>query len=249
MRTVKLNNWEPIFETKINTIRAKELAHLRSIKYLDAICVYLWVIHSAKIQWDKCFLKGICANYNHRFNAGDLYHHFARTTDCRKSVHNIGIDQHPHHAMKLISFNIKTNYLFLVNAFPWVLSSIINGLVSKRRFDSFFAIKCANAPASEFYAVIDQHKGNDPEALLELKGNSFGWGEDRQPAIENVNFIGKKVCKRGRNKNSVKNLLILGQINWHCWPSWQWEINTSAGSFRRNYLPRAANAHQKRIVD
>lgn len=43
MRTVKLNNWEPFFEAKIGQLRSRELDHLRRIKYLDAVCVYLWV--------------------------------------------------------------------------------------------------------------------------------------------------------------------------------------------------------------
>lgn len=42
IRVLKLNNWEPFFEEKINKIRLKELKYLRGRKYLDAICVYLW---------------------------------------------------------------------------------------------------------------------------------------------------------------------------------------------------------------
>ncbi|KAM6085036.1 ATP-binding cassette sub-family C member 10 isoform 3-T4 [Theristicus caerulescens] len=42
IRVIKFYTWEKHFSTTINACRAKELQKLRAIKYLDAVCVYLW---------------------------------------------------------------------------------------------------------------------------------------------------------------------------------------------------------------
>ncbi|EMP24463.1 Multidrug resistance-associated protein 7 [Chelonia mydas] len=42
MRVIKFYTWEQHFSARINVCRAKELQKLRAIKYLDAVCVYLW---------------------------------------------------------------------------------------------------------------------------------------------------------------------------------------------------------------
>ncbi|NXD12515.1 MRP7 protein, partial [Nothocercus nigrocapillus] len=42
IRVVKFYTWEQHFGTRIDACRAKELQKLRTIKYLDAVCVYLW---------------------------------------------------------------------------------------------------------------------------------------------------------------------------------------------------------------
>ncbi|NXW39692.1 MRP7 protein, partial [Nyctiprogne leucopyga] len=42
IRVIKFYAWERHFSTRINACRAKELQKLRAIKYLDALCVYLW---------------------------------------------------------------------------------------------------------------------------------------------------------------------------------------------------------------
>ncbi|XP_071662262.1 ATP-binding cassette sub-family C member 10 isoform X6 [Patagioenas fasciata] len=42
IRVIKFYTWEKHFSTRINACRVKELRKLRAIKYLDAVCVYLW---------------------------------------------------------------------------------------------------------------------------------------------------------------------------------------------------------------
>ncbi|KAL6469214.1 hypothetical protein MHYP_G00227380 [Metynnis hypsauchen] len=42
IRVIKFYNWEQHFTQKINESRKKELSHLKSLKYLDAVCVYTW---------------------------------------------------------------------------------------------------------------------------------------------------------------------------------------------------------------
>ncbi|KAI4882036.1 hypothetical protein NFI96_012507 [Prochilodus magdalenae] len=42
IRVLKFYNWEQHFMQKINQSRKKELSHLKTLKYLDAVCVYTW---------------------------------------------------------------------------------------------------------------------------------------------------------------------------------------------------------------
>ncbi|NXO03084.1 MRP7 protein, partial [Rhinopomastus cyanomelas] len=42
IRVIKFYAWEKHFSTRIDACRSKELQKLRAIKYLDAVCVYLW---------------------------------------------------------------------------------------------------------------------------------------------------------------------------------------------------------------
>lgn len=42
IQVVKFYAWEKHFAAKVNTIRDKELRMLKTIKYLDAVCAYLW---------------------------------------------------------------------------------------------------------------------------------------------------------------------------------------------------------------
>nr|XP_015218554.1 PREDICTED: multidrug resistance-associated protein 7 [Lepisosteus oculatus]XP_015218555.1 PREDICTED: multidrug resistance-associated protein 7 [Lepisosteus oculatus]XP_015218556.1 PREDICTED: multidrug resistance-associated protein 7 [Lepisosteus oculatus]XP_015218557.1 PREDICTED: multidrug resistance-associated protein 7 [Lepisosteus oculatus]XP_015218558.1 PREDICTED: multidrug resistance-associated protein 7 [Lepisosteus oculatus]XP_015218559.1 PREDICTED: multidrug resistance-associated pr len=42
MRVIKFYTWEKHFAEKIAGCRKQELAHLKTIKYLDAVCVYTW---------------------------------------------------------------------------------------------------------------------------------------------------------------------------------------------------------------
>ncbi|XP_072104805.1 ATP-binding cassette sub-family C member 10 isoform X2 [Mobula birostris] len=42
MRVIKFYTWEDHFIGKVDSFRKKELHHLRTIKYLDAVCVYMW---------------------------------------------------------------------------------------------------------------------------------------------------------------------------------------------------------------
>uniref|UniRef100_A0AAY4DHX2 ATP-binding cassette sub-family C member 10 n=1 Tax=Denticeps clupeoides TaxID=299321 RepID=A0AAY4DHX2_9TELE len=42
IRVLKFYNWEEHFAQKISKCREQELAHLKTIKYLDAVCVYTW---------------------------------------------------------------------------------------------------------------------------------------------------------------------------------------------------------------
>ena len=46
IRLIKAKRWEDIFLKRISTIRSKEVKHLRTIKYLDAVCVFLWATTS-----------------------------------------------------------------------------------------------------------------------------------------------------------------------------------------------------------
>ncbi|KAJ0033464.1 hypothetical protein NQD34_000571 [Periophthalmus magnuspinnatus] len=42
IRVIKFYHWEPHFTARVFESRAKELSHLKTLKYLDALCVYTW---------------------------------------------------------------------------------------------------------------------------------------------------------------------------------------------------------------
>ncbi|XP_072319130.1 ATP-binding cassette sub-family C member 10 [Eucyclogobius newberryi] len=42
IRVIKFYHWEPHFTARVCECRAKELSHLKKLKYLDALCVYTW---------------------------------------------------------------------------------------------------------------------------------------------------------------------------------------------------------------
>lgn len=44
IRVIKMHSWEDIFSSKITNFRKEELKYLKKRKYLDAFCVYFWVI-------------------------------------------------------------------------------------------------------------------------------------------------------------------------------------------------------------
>ncbi|VDP01012.1 unnamed protein product [Soboliphyme baturini] len=46
IRAIKFCCWEKIFYKKANVFRKEELRYLKKRKYLDALCVYLWVVSS-----------------------------------------------------------------------------------------------------------------------------------------------------------------------------------------------------------
>nr|CAD2131077.1 unnamed protein product [Meloidogyne enterolobii] len=155
MRTIKLNSWENFFETKINLIRQKELKYLRYIKFLDAICVYLWA--SAPILITMMILATFTLILHEQLTAAKVF-----TT------------------LALINILIMP-----LNAFPWVLGSMITGLVSKRRFDSFFSIK-STKDLKQFYSPI-----SNSTTLIELEKNFFGW-KSKENVVRSVQFKGEQ---------------------------------------------------------
>nr|XP_037287363.1 multidrug resistance-associated protein 7-like [Rhipicephalus microplus] len=44
MRMIKMHAWEALFQERLENIRRKEVAFLRQRKYLDALCVFFWVV-------------------------------------------------------------------------------------------------------------------------------------------------------------------------------------------------------------
>ncbi|XP_050029460.1 ATP-binding cassette sub-family C member 10 [Dermacentor andersoni] len=44
MRMIKMHAWEALFQERVESIRKKEVVFLRQRKYLDALCVFFWVV-------------------------------------------------------------------------------------------------------------------------------------------------------------------------------------------------------------
>uniref|UniRef100_A0A914I1R5 Uncharacterized protein n=1 Tax=Globodera rostochiensis TaxID=31243 RepID=A0A914I1R5_GLORO len=133
---------------------SRELGNLKGMKYLDAVCVYLWasaptVIMVLMLATYSIVLREVLT------------------------------------AAKVFTTLALINILIMpLNAFPWVLSGIINGMVSKRRFDAFFAIHCGDQQQN---IVTPSEEG----VLLGLDGNSFAW-TDSKNAVSGVRFNGRK---------------------------------------------------------
>uniref|UniRef100_A0A915DCR7 ABC-type xenobiotic transporter n=1 Tax=Ditylenchus dipsaci TaxID=166011 RepID=A0A915DCR7_9BILA len=154
IRVVKLSNWEPFFEQKINAIRAKELKYLKARKYLDAVCVYLWA--SAPILITIAILSTYTVVMHEQLTAAKVFTSLA-----------------------------LVNILILpLNAFPWVLNSMVEAYVSKKRFDKFFDIQ--NMEPYNHYALTDA-----PEKLLQLEKAKFSWSDGRF-FVRNISFSGEK---------------------------------------------------------
>ncbi|KAF7639382.1 hypothetical protein Mgra_00001051 [Meloidogyne graminicola] len=160
MRTIKLNCWENYFENKINLIRQRELTYLRYIKFLDAICVYLWA--SAPILITMMMLATSTLILNEQLTAAKVF-----TT------------------LALINILILP-----LNAFPWVLGSIINGLDFK-----------------QFYSPISVNLNT----ILKLEGNSFAW-KNGNHIVSGVKFEGEPGMLIGvmGPVGSGKSALLLG---------------------------------------
>ncbi|KAI1722771.1 ABC transporter transmembrane region domain-containing protein [Ditylenchus destructor] len=154
IRVVKLNNWEPYFEKRINTIRQKELKYLKARKYLDAICVYLWA--SAPVIITIVILSTYTVLMEERLTAAKVFTSLA-----------------------------LVNILILpLNAFPWVLNSVVEAIVSKKRFDTFFAIE--NMDPFSHYALTDSS-----DKLLQIDNANFSWSEGKF-SLKNYSMCGMK---------------------------------------------------------
>lgn len=50
IRVIKYSAWEKHFEAKVESYRSEELRCLKSRKYLDALCVFLWASSSILVS-------------------------------------------------------------------------------------------------------------------------------------------------------------------------------------------------------
>lgn len=155
MKTVKLSNWEPFFYNKINKLREKELKYLRMRKYLDAVCVYLWA--SAPLLITITILTTYTLIMKEQLTAAKVF----------------------------TSLALVNILIMPLNAFPWVLNSLIEANVSKKRLDKFFNLTAI--PLQSIYSLTDS-----VDQVLVLDEANFEWANGF--SVGPLSFEGKKVC-------------------------------------------------------
>lgn len=167
LRTVKLSNLEPYFEKRISQIRRKEIKYLKRRKYLDAICVYLWA--SAPLL----IIISILTTYT------------------------VIMEEKLTPAKVFTSLALVNILILPLNAFPWVLNSLVEAFVSKRRLDKFFSLK--SMLPNFIYSLTDcEFKNFDltnilvaADQLLVLDEAHFAWSGGF--SVGPISFAGTRV--------------------------------------------------------
>ncbi|PWA30778.1 hypothetical protein CCH79_00009268, partial [Gambusia affinis] len=140
IRVIKFYNWEPHFTQKVAKYRQQELAHLKNLKYLDAMCVYTW----AALPVIICVLTFVIyVLLGHQLTAAKVF-----TT------------------VALVGMLITP-----LNAFPWVLNSILEAKVSLERIQRFF--KLTNQDLEAYYTQVSSEDTNQTSILLSQA--TFSW--------------------------------------------------------------------------
>uniref|UniRef100_A0A914ZIQ8 ABC-type xenobiotic transporter n=1 Tax=Parascaris univalens TaxID=6257 RepID=A0A914ZIQ8_PARUN len=151
IRTVKLSNWERNLERRISALRENELRYLKGRKYLDAVCVYLWA--SAPILITIAI-----------FSTYTVFLHEKLT------------------AAKVFTSLALVNILIMpLNAFPWVLSGLVEAFVSIRRLDKFFDLE--NIDIGSLYSLT-----TDLRQPLQITDATFAWQDGF--SVKNVTVDG-----------------------------------------------------------
>ncbi|KAL7987480.1 hypothetical protein Chor_006399 [Crotalus horridus] len=140
VRVIKFYAWEPYFDARVKACRAKELKSLRAIKYLDAVCVYLWaalpVVVSIVIfityvllghQLSATKLTRVISlagppNHAYSFRMNALLTRVITRADSRLALALVGM------------------LILPLNNFPWVLNGILEAKVSLDRIQHFLEL-------------------------------------------------------------------------------------------------------------
>ncbi|KAI6236711.1 hypothetical protein M3Y95_00187400 [Aphelenchoides besseyi] len=174
IRTVKVSNWEAYFETRINEIRKQELKYLKWRKYLDAICVYLWA------STPLIIIIAILTTYT------------------------VIMEQKLSPAKVFTTLALINLFNCSVQSYPWVVNSLIEAFVSKKRIDKF--LKLAQILPAHLYSLTDS-----PEQLLTLDNADFRWS-DSGFSVGTISVTGNKgmIIGVGGGVAAGKSTLLMG---------------------------------------
>ena len=111
---IKMMSMETFIQIKVNESRTEELKYLRRKKYLDALCVCLWVTLPCLVPYAT-------------FAASIMYHHSDNDNDIDKQHANLSVTD------VFTTLALLQMLIFPMNAFPWVLNGCAEALVSCRR--------------------------------------------------------------------------------------------------------------------
>uniref|UniRef100_A0A3Q3X7J8 Uncharacterized protein n=1 Tax=Mola mola TaxID=94237 RepID=A0A3Q3X7J8_MOLML len=141
IRVIKFYTWEPHFTQKVADCRKEELSHLKTIKYLDAMCVYTWAALPVVISIIT-FVTYVMLG--HQLTAAKVF-----TT------------------LALVGMLIVP-----LNAFPWVLNSILEAKVSLERIQRFF--KLTNQDLQAYYLnYLSFHSSGSSSSRFCRRGSSL----------------------------------------------------------------------------
>ncbi|KAI6186898.1 hypothetical protein M3Y98_00183300 [Aphelenchoides besseyi] len=174
IRTVKVSNWEAYFEARINEIRKQELKYLKWRKYLDAICVYLWA------STPLIIIIAILTTYT------------------------LIMEQKLSPAKVFTTLALINLFNCSVQSYPWVVNSLIEAFVSKKRIDKF--LKLAQILPAHLYSLTDS-----PEQLLTLENADFRWS-DNGFSVGTISVTGNKgmIIGVGGGVAAGKSTLLMG---------------------------------------
>uniref|UniRef100_A0A0M3HS88 ABC-type xenobiotic transporter n=1 Tax=Ascaris lumbricoides TaxID=6252 RepID=A0A0M3HS88_ASCLU len=151
IRTVKLSNWERNLERRITALRENELHYLKGRKYLDAVCVYLWA--SAPILITIAIFSTYTVLLHEKLTAAKVF----------------------------TSLALVNILIMPLNAFPWVLSGLVEAFVSIRRLDKFFDLE--NIDIATLYSLT-----TDLRQPLQITDATFSWQDGF--SVKNVTLDG-----------------------------------------------------------
>lgn len=111
--TVKMWGWEDIMQATIDTHRGRELKYLGKRKYLDALCVFLWASTPVLVSLATFgTVYGISSQHGQSTSTGSLSP-----------------------AQVFTALSLLNMLIFPMNAFPWVLTGVLEARVSLRRLN------------------------------------------------------------------------------------------------------------------
>ena len=138
-----MHSWEVPLSERIRIVRQLELKHLKARKYLDAICVYLWAAMPVLVP---------LATFS---------------TVVWMQAHGYGYDHSLSTSAVFTSLSLLHMLIFPMNAFPWVLTGIMEAAVSLRRLNQFLVHSAERKPPPLLSHI-------DPRAVARVSG-SFTW--------------------------------------------------------------------------
>jgi ATP-binding cassette subfamily C (CFTR/MRP) protein 10 len=139
VRAVKLGGWEPLLLWRVGASRAAEMAALTSRKLLDAVCVWCWACTPLMMALATFALAAELPRAAAIFTPSKLW-------------------------SSLAMLNLL---IFPLNAFPWVLSGLLEARVSLRRLGAFLSEGGVGAGAPSPREGTD---GDDDGAVAVLTG-------------------------------------------------------------------------------
>lgn len=153
VRVVKLQAWEVPLLDRIRVARELELVSLKARKYLDAACVFFWAATPVLIAF-ATFASVVASLPDRGLSGGDVSSSYFTASSVFTTVSLLNLLVYP------------------MNAFPWILTGVLEAWVSLGRLESFLCcesetkkgeLMLADAPMYEYASTLDK-------SLLTIQG-------------------------------------------------------------------------------